>query len=91
MLNYHFETNAEPYVKIVKPAERESVHKPAKLIGFEARVSEARQRKNERTARAWELHKQGKKQVEIAETIGVTRQVVAKYIKHMEDLNANQN
>lgn len=53
MLNYHFETMAEPYVKIVKPAEREAVHKPAKLIGFEARVSEARQRKNERTARAW--------------------------------------
>lgn len=85
-LHYNFTPGvADVNVRVIKEPERDSVYKIKNFSSFDERREKRSRERDERIKRVVLLHKDGMSAVEIAKDLGITKQTVHKYLRHLKD------
>lgn len=85
-LHYHFMSGvADVNPRVIKEPERESVYKIKNFSSFDERRARRSRERDERIKRVVLLHKDGMSAVEIAKDLGIAKQTVYKYLRHLKD------
>jgi len=85
-LHYNFTSGvADVNARVIKEPERDSVYKVKNFSSFDERRAKRSRERDERIKRVVLLKKDGMSAVEIAKDLGVSKQTVHKYLRHLKD------